>query len=164
MELILTVMANDRPGIAERLAHEIEAYKGNWLESRMATMAGKFAGIVRVEIPSDQFQAAQKALQNLREDGLSITLEVGESSVISSESHSVEVVGNDRPGIVREVTNTLAQLHVNVIDLQTEIEAASMSGGSLFRAKIEFALDDKHSIDDVIQALEGLSPDLMVDS
>jgi glycine cleavage system regulatory protein len=73
------------------------------------------------------------------------------------------VVGNDRPGIVREVTNVLANLGVNVIDLQTEIEPASMSGGSLFRAKIEFSLTASQNMTGVISALEALSPDLMVD-
>ncbi|WP_196158052.1 glycine cleavage system protein R [Reinekea sp. G2M2-21] len=163
MELILTIMANDRPGIAERLAREIEAHHGNWLESRMATMAGKFAGIVRIDVPSEHAEAAQKALQRLRDDGLSVQIEHGETVDQQVQEHCIEVVGNDRPGIVREVTQALASLSVNVIDLQTEIEPASMSGGSLFRAHIEFALTESQSMDAVIHALEALSPDLMVD-
>lgn len=163
MELILTVMANDRPGIAERLAREIEANQGNWLESRMATMAGKFAGIVRIDVPVEHSEAAQKALQSLREEGLSVQIELGETSEVTYEPHTVEVVGNDRPGIVREVTNAFAKLGVNVIDLQTEIEPASMSGGFLFKAVIEFALTEEQDMDSVVKALEDLSPDLMVD-
>jgi glycine cleavage system regulatory protein len=163
MELILTVMANDRPGIAERLAREIEAHQGNWLESRMATMAGKFAGIVRIDVPTEQSEKIQKALQGLRDEGLSVQIELGESIEETHETHEIEVVGNDRPGIVREVTNALASQGVNVIDLQTEIEPASMSGGFLFRAKIEFALQQNQNLENVISALEDLSPDLMVD-
>lgn len=164
MEFIITVMANDRPGIAERLAREIEAHQGNWLESRMATMAGKFAGIVRIEVPENNFKAIQKALTGLRDEGLSVSIELGETSEGHTTAHTIEVVGNDRPGIVREVTNALASLHANVTDLQTEIEPASMSGGVIFKAIVEFALTDDQSIDDVIQSLESLSPDLMVDS
>jgi glycine cleavage system regulatory protein len=163
MELILTVMANDRPGIAERLAREIEAHQGNWLESRMATMAGKFAGIVRIDVPTEQSEKIQKALQGLRDEGLSVQIELGESIEETHETHEIEVVGNDRPGIVREVTNALASQGVNVVDLQTEIEPASMSGGFLFRAKIEFALQQNQNLENVISALEDLSPDLMVD-
>jgi len=72
-------------------------------------------------------------------------------------------VGTDRRGIVREVTKVLTSLGVNVIDLQTEIEPASMSGGSLLRANIEFALNETQSMDAVISALANLSPDLIVD-
>jgi len=164
MEMILTIMANDRPGIAEQLATVVEAHKGNWLESRLATMSGKFAGIVRIEAPSEQFGSLQSALQSLREKGLSVQVEMGVSDTTEYSEHSVEVVGNDRPGIVREVTQALASCNVNVIDLQTEIEPASMSGGSLFKAKIEFGLTKTQTEDMVIQALEALSPDLMVDS
>lgn len=163
MEFILTVMADDRPGIAEKLARTIEDNHGNWLESRMATMAGKFAGIIRIELPENSAEAAKKALSSLKQDGISIHVEQGETVVSHLTEHSVEIVGNDRPGIVREITNTFARLNINVIDLHTELEPAQMSGGLLFRAGVEFALADGQSLDTVIAALEELSPDLMVD-
>ncbi|MEJ2042608.1 MAG: ACT domain-containing protein [Reinekea sp.] len=164
MEIILTIMADDRPGIAQRVAKEIEQYQGNWLESRMATMAGKFAGIVRVDIPQEQMNKAEQALLALREEGVSIHIEQGETkTVLAASEHLIKVVANDRYGIVHEVTDALAALAVNVTDLHTEIEPASMSGGSLFRAEIEITLTDTQKMDDVVRALEALSPDLMID-
>ena len=52
--LVLTVIADDKPGIVEQLSATIARNGGNWLESRMAHMAGKFAGILRVAIPAEQ--------------------------------------------------------------------------------------------------------------
>lgn len=163
MEFIVTVMASDRPGIAERIAREIEAYQGNWLESRLATMAGKFAGIIRVDVPESNFEKIQKALQKLRDEGLSISIELGETQAGEQTEHRIEVTGNDRPGIVREVTNALMRCNANIVDLHTEIEPASMSGGVIFRARVEFILGEAHDLDDAIAELESLSPDLMVD-
>ncbi|TCS42090.1 glycine cleavage system protein R [Reinekea marinisedimentorum] len=163
MEVILTVLANDKPGIAESLAQKIEQYQGNWLESRMATMAGKFAGIIRIEIDEHKAPELQKGLQTLRDIGLSIQFELGETPEEPVDVHSVEVVGNDRPGIIREVTEALTPIGVNVIDLQTEIEPASMSGGNLFKAKIKYTIKEGQPIQLVTEALEELSPDLMVD-
>lgn len=163
MELILTIMADDRPGIAERLAREIESNNGNWLESRMATMAGKFAGIVRVDVDKDSADSLRSALTALGAEGLSVQIEAGETTETAGERHCIEVVGNDRPGIVHEVTTALASVGVNVIDLNTTIEPASMSGGELFKATIEIALTAEQSMDSVVNALENLSPDLMVD-
>lgn len=163
MELVLTVMANDRPGIAEQIARVIETQDGNWLESRLATMAGKFAGIIRIEVPEAKYRDVQQALQSLRDDGLIVSTELGSESEEAASTHKISVVGNDRSGIVREVTQVLAKQAVNVIDLVTEMEPASMSGGDLFRANIHFALKGDQDLDDVIQALENLSPDLMVD-
>lgn len=164
MELILSVMASDRPGIVEKIASVIEAEGGNWQESRLATMAGRFAGIVRVQLDQDHYGPLQQALQALRDEGLSIQIEVGESDTESVQAYTIEVVGNDRTGIVREVTRALSVMNVNVIDLSTEVEPASMSGGVLFKAVIEVGLTEGQSIDQVVQGLEGLSPDLMVDA
>jgi glycine cleavage system regulatory protein len=163
MEVILTVLANDKPGITEVLAQKIEQYQGNWLESRMATMAGKFAGIIRVEIDEQKAPELQKNLQTLRDTGLSIQFELGETPDEPTDIHSVEVVGNDRPGIIREVTEALSPIGVNVIDLQTEVEPASMSGGNLFRASIKYTIKEGQPLQSVTEALEDLSPDLMVD-
>lgn len=163
MEIILSIMADDRPGIAEQLAQEIERHQGNWLESRMATMAGKFAGIIRIEIDEAHAEGMQSALSNLNTAGLSVQFETGETPAEPENVHQVEVVGNDRPGIIREVTEALTPLGVNVIDLQSEIQPASMSGGDLFRARIKFTLADRQQEQIVVDALEALSPDLMVD-
>ena len=164
MELILSVMASDRPGIVEQVASVIEAEGGSWQESRLATMAGRFAGIIRVQLDQDHYGPLQHALQALRDDGLSIQIEVGEADTETVQAYTIEVVGNDRPGIVREVTRALAVMQVNVIDLSTEVEPASMSGGVLFKAVVEIGLNEDQSIEKVVQGLEGLSPDLMVDA
>lgn len=163
MELILSVMAADRPGIAERIAEVVAQHGGNWQESRLASMAGRFAGIVRVSLEQEGYGELQAAIQALRDEGLSVQIEVGDADAEAVESHWIEVIGNDRPGIVREVTRALAAEQVNVIDLSTEVEPASMSGGLLFRATLELGLTPGQSMDAVIQALEDLSPDLMVD-
>lgn len=163
MELILTVMASDRPGIVERIAEVIETEGGSWMESRLATMAGRFAGIIRVYLEQDHYGPLQRGLQALRNEGLSIQIEVGEPDTPDFERHYVEVVGNDRKGIVREVTRALASLQVNVLDLNTEVEPASMSGGVLFKAEIELGLPPGQQIDTVVRKLEELSPDLMID-
>ncbi len=45
-DLVLTLIGPDRPGLVEAVAEPIAAHGGNWLESRMAHLAGQFAGIV----------------------------------------------------------------------------------------------------------------------
>ena len=51
--LVLTLIGPDRPGLVEAVAQPIAANGGNWLESRMAHLGGKFAGILRVDVPAD---------------------------------------------------------------------------------------------------------------
>ena len=72
--LVLTVIAEDQPGLVERLAQCIAEHGGNWLESRMSRMAGQFAGILRVAVPSEAHAALTAALQGLQAQGIRVLL------------------------------------------------------------------------------------------
>lgn len=163
MELILTVMTEDRPGIAERIASVIEQHNASWLESRMACLAGKFAGIIRIVLPKDEVEATKKSLEALNAEGIQITIELGETIISGGSRQTVEIVGNDRPGIIREIASLLNRMNANIIDLQTKLEPAQMSGGLLFKASIEISVANEQALESVIKSLEALSPDLMVD-
>ena len=52
--LVLTVIADDKPGLVESLSQIIASNSGNWLESSMSQLAGKFAGILRVSVDDDR--------------------------------------------------------------------------------------------------------------
>lgn len=161
--LVLTVIGNDRPGLVEQLATTIAANQGNWLESSMAHLAGKFAGIVRIDVPADHVDALKAALATL--DGLRVTAE-NAGNPATAEGHrrlKLSLVGHDRIGIVREVSQVLARHAVNVEELNTHTASAPMSADILFHASAELtgaaALDALALIAD----LERLSNDLMVD-
>ena len=46
----------------------------------------------------------------------------------------LSIVGNDRPGIVREVASALAGHRINVREMNTAVTSAPMSGDALFTA------------------------------
>ena len=73
--LVMTVLGNDRPGLVSSLADTVASHGGNWLESRMARLAGQFAGIVRIECPSETADALINELQTPGNSGLTILAE-----------------------------------------------------------------------------------------
>src|SRR5690348_8199171 len=136
--LVLTVIADDRPGIVETLASAVHAAGANWEESRMARLSGKFAGLLRVSVEESEADALAHRLAAL--SGPSMTIVVGRTSTAASQTFQslhLELVGNDRPGIVRDVARVLAAQHVNIEDLETDVVSAPMSGEMLFRAKAD---------------------------
>lgn len=158
--LILTVIGADRPGLVRALADAVAARGGSWLESRMARMAGQFAGIVRVEAP----ESLMDDLKALADRGLQITVERSEPQEMApGEALLLEVVGNDRPGIVREIAAVIAGCGVNIEELTTVIESASFAGGVLFRATLSLRAPDAGAVDAVRAGLEKLGDELMVD-
>jgi len=157
--LILTVIGPDRPGLVHALSETVAAHGGSWLESRMAHLAGQFAGIVRVEAPETLIEH----LHALESQGLRIVVQGGADIVKDPGALLVlEVVGNDRPGIVRDITLILSGHGVNIEELTTGVESGSFSGEELFRVTARL-----HAPEDVLDAmrtgLEGLGNELMVD-
>ncbi|WP_193073570.1 glycine cleavage system protein R [Pseudomonas sp. FME51] len=162
--LILTVISADKPGLVESLAQVITRHGGNWLDSRMARMAGQFAGILRVDVPAAQVEALRTELENMSSGGMNIQLAV--SSQADDQPMAtlmLSLVGNDRPGIVHEVSAVLARHGVNVEQLDTSCEPAPMSADLLFRANARLGLLPQTDADALRADLENLADDLMVE-
>jgi len=163
LTLILTVIGDDRPGLVGELSTVISAHQGNWLESSMAQLAGKFAGIVEVSVDSTHAEELSKALGQLK--GLKVTVEsaAAQKSVPTGQRLKLALVGHDRIGIVREVSQVLASHAVNVESLETHIASAPMSAAVLFHATAELTAAPDLDAAALTQALERISHDLMVD-
>lgn len=161
--LVMTVIGPDRPGLVESLSNLVTEHGGNWLESRMAQLAGQFAGILHVEVPAAQATALQNALLGIQ--GLSVTLANAEPAAVQAGACTarLEVVGQDRPGIVQRIATTLAAAGVNVEDLQTGRESAPMSADMLFKAQARVQIPSGVTLEDLRDRLEAVSDDLMVD-
>lgn len=162
---VLTVLGQDRPGLVEALATVVAAHGGNWLESRMARLANKFAGVLLVDVPDDRAAAFTEGVTALRTQGLTVVLERADAAgrTASRASYRLELEGQDRPGIVREVSSALARLGVSVDELETSWRSAPMTAETLFAARAELHLPEGVSAGDVRRALEAIAQDLMVD-
>lgn len=162
--LVLTVIGQDRPGIVEHLSQIVAASDGNWEESRMSRLAGKFAGILRVSVDQTRADHLAQALTELEAKGLRVVVEKSEVEEAGAFSTlALELVGNDHPGIVRDIAHALATRGVNIEELETEVSSAPMSGGELFRARAQLRTPAGVGSSELRAVLEGLADDLMVD-
>ncbi|PAU59004.1 glycine cleavage system protein R [Pseudomonas sp. PIC25] len=162
--LVLTVIAQDQPGLVERVAKCIAEHGGNWLESRMSRMAGQFAGILRVAVPAESHDELVDALQALSLHGIRVLLaQSGLEPACNWKPIRLDLVGNDRPGIVRDITRLLAEHGVNLESLVTEVAPAPMSSEPLFHAEALLAVPLNLSLDVLQERLETLADDLMVE-
>ncbi len=163
--LILTIIGDDEPGLVEAVARTVASHDGNWLESRMSHMAGKFAGIARVEVPEGDGERLADALAKLGSRGLRVSVEP--SATPEDEPGftpaSLELVGTDHPGILRDISRVLSRCRVNIEELSTERTLAPMSGEALFRATAKLRLPAGFSQDDLTREIEDVAHDLMVD-
>jgi glycine cleavage system regulatory protein len=162
--LVLTVNGDDKPGIVQQLSEEILAAGANWEESRMARLAGKFAGLLRVSVDADRAEALAARLTTLRAGGLTIVAErSGGSAAEADRTIHLELLGNDHPGIIRDIARVLANHQVNIEELETDLTSAPMTGETLFRARARLRMPSAVTLDWLREQLEALAGELMVD-
>jgi glycine cleavage system regulatory protein len=163
-QLVLTVIGKDRPGLVEALAATVADHGGNWLESRMCHLGGEFAGLLRVEVPAADAEALSAALAKLETKGLQVVVRPDrEAAQPATASATIEIIGQDRPGIVKQISKALASHQVNVEELHTERSSAPMSGEMLFQARLEVLVLAGGDMAALRQSLERIAADLMVE-
>jgi glycine cleavage system regulatory protein len=161
--LVITLVGADRTGLVESVARVVADHGGNWLESRMCRLGGEFAGILRVEIPAEKKSALLAALQKI--SSLNVVVQPSQSAVAATSGRQtkLEIVGSDRPGIVREITRALARANVNVEEFFSELVSAPMSGETLFKASARLQLPANCDVAALKKDLEKIAADLLVD-
>lgn len=174
--LVLTLIGDDRAGLVNAVAAAVRTHGGNWERSQMAELAGKFAGIVLVTVPDervDEFTEALEPLSGL----LDVTVQRAPGDTVDAPGRSdseggatsmtrrftLDLLGSDRPGIVRDVSAVLAAHDVNIESLATATREAPMAGGMLFEATAELEVGPGTDVESLRSALEELANELMVD-
>jgi glycine cleavage system regulatory protein len=164
--VVLTIIADDQPGIISTVSEVLYKYGGTWTESSMASLAGQFAGILLAWVPTTEAEACVAALQGLKDRGLHVIAHLIHEPVTAAgdtREYVLDLVGNDRRGIVHDITTILARHGVNVHNLETVVESVAMGGGELFRAKAKLIVPKSVDIGVLETELEDMANELMVD-
>lgn len=163
VEVVLSVIAADRPGLVRQLADAVKAQGGNWIDSSMARLGGAFAGIVRVSLPEGSAAALEGVLAGLSEQGITVVTRRSTGAPPPARAATLELTCADSPGIVREIAAALAERGVSIDELETEVFEGSMSGQALFRARARLALPEGVSADSLRETFEAIGEDIMAD-
>lgn len=163
--LVLTVMSKDRPGIINELSTLLAEANGSWVESSMLSLNGKFAGILSATVPTANKDSFETALRALDGKGISVRVEAGNQQDSQNESTPIqlELTGQDRPGLLAQLTGLLSSNNINIVELSTQCESASMSGETLFIANCKADLPATLGADKLQEHIESLADDLVVD-
>lgn len=163
--LVITAIGPDRPGIVNALSDVAQRFGANWEQSRLASLAGQFAGMAHFEVEDEKADALASAFRTLESSGLTIVIAkgVGPTARGSTRRLKLDLVGHDRPGIVRELSGSLARLGVSIDELHTQVTSAAMSGEPLFKMKALLAVPDSVTTSALREGLEALAGEMMVD-
>lgn len=164
--LVLSILSDDKPGVVEALAQTIAEYQGNWLESRMSHLAGKFAGILQINLPEEKITPLQHALADLKAShGIDVVASSAAETAVKNDITTLQfsLMGNDRPGIIRELSQAFASHHINLDELQTHCSSMPWSGDPMFTAHGLLHIPSKVDLDDLTEQLDEIGDELGVD-
>ena len=162
--VLISFFCDDRPGVVESLSAILEAQGGNWLDSQLSRLGGRFAGIVLAEVPTEALERLPATMAALQSDGITATVsEASDDEPSGLPERRVTVLGPDRPGIVLELTRALRGAGFNVLRLETSVETAPMSGEPLFRAEARIELLDGCRLDELEWQLDALAERMTLD-
>jgi len=164
MRIVLTFTGADQPGIVHELAQVVKTVGGNWQDSRLARLAGRFAGILDVVIPDSAREALEEGLVPIQRAGVRILIDEGSSAV--PEAHReirLECTAMDRPGIVHALTQVMLARQVNILEMDTQAIETPLSGGYLFRASAMLAVPEDADTSALLADIEAIASDLLVE-
>lgn len=163
--LVFAFIGEDRPGLIESISKVVASHEGNWLESRMNQLAGKFAGIIQLGVDDVQVVALTEALKLLQSEDLSVLIEESgaETDGEATKILQLNILGLDRPGIVHEVSHALARQAINVAQMSTDITTAAMTGELLFNAQASIEVPESVDVYHLEEQLELIANELAVD-
>lgn len=185
---VITVLSNDKPGVIDAVAQCVKQHGGNWLESKLAQMAGKFVGVIRIRVDKTEFEPLKQSLSLLKQNGIHTTYEViykdigskgidanksleGNIDFDSKKAHlraSFHAIGPDRKGIIKELSSAFLAKNINVDTLETKLSSMPYSGDPLFEAAGEVDIpgnsdNNDQRLNELHQQLDDIADDLGID-
>lgn len=162
---IITFIGDDRPGLVEQVSSTIVASGGNWHESRLTQLGGKFAGLALVSLPTDSGGELEENLKSLSSSGLSVrvTPTVDVPGDVGGRSIQLSIVGPDRLGIVSEISRALAGYQINVVEMDSAVSSAPMSAEMLFEASITAQVPQHTDMHELQESLEAIANQMTLD-
>lgn len=163
--LVVTIVGPDRPGLVSAISDKAAEFGANWADSLMANLAGQFAGILLLQVPSRNADMLVAALESLRSATMHIAVARGGASAPGKPTRRIklELIGQDRPGIIHSISSELAKHGVSIEKLQTRIASGAMSGEQMFHMDAALSVPTTLTDDNLRTALESLANELMVD-
>jgi glycine cleavage system regulatory protein len=163
IELVLTIIGRDRAGVVAELADVVRFHEANWKRSELAEISGTFAGVVVVDVDDDRADELLANLLILRQQGLHITAEQIDAPVDVPDAQQVRLrfTGDDRPGIVHEISTTISEFGISISRLGTAIDTTGDS--DQFEITTQLVVPVAVDLDAVLDAINKLTDDLGID-
>ena len=164
---VVTIIGPDRRGLVANITEKIVALNANIEESHMSRLGGEFAVLMLLSLANGNRQTLLEELENL--NTIKIQVFIKETDLARLKvfegfvPYEISVIGADHEGIVHQVAEYLAELHIQVDDMETHVIKAPVTGTPLFSMHAEVQSPPEISLSQLRETLDRLGDHLGVD-
>lgn len=164
MDIVLSMFGADQPGLVAELTRILYEEEANLGDADMTRIDGTFAFILSLSLPSNHQQSLETRLDDLTA-GNELVISLTPAGEFESDWGNVEadtiisVYGADKPGIVYRVSDTLANLNINICDLHSSLDESE----GLYIMSLEVRRPDNLELGDLRGELTDAGDELDVD-
>jgi len=161
--LIISAIGADRPGIVSELTGIITHHGGNIEQSRMTKLGSNFTILMLVKVDCKWEESLIFALQAIKE--ISITTKATESHTVikGSKNCQISLNGADNEGIVNVLSKYLTDKSINILDMETHISNAPITGTPLFNLMAITTISENTGIAEMQSDLNQIAQKLGVE-
>lgn len=155
IELVLTIIGRDRAGVVSSLADVVRFHDGDWKRSELAEIAGVFAGVIVVGVGDDRVDELLTNLLILRDQGVHVTAQPIEGPTAAPDAEEVRLrfTGDDRPGVVHEISTTLSEAGISISRLGTVTDLPGEGVGKRFEITARLSVPVTTDLDAVLDSI-----------
>ena len=164
---VVAAIGRERPGVVNKIAHEVTTAGGNIESQQGQIMAGDFASLMLVSVDPDVVDHdTMLELSSMRTDELAILVrKAHEVEEVPEDSQYAELIisGEDQRGLIDGITVYLLRRNIDIARMQDEVVAAPMTGTAYLNLRAVLIVPGTVKLPDLQADLDDMERNLGVD-
>ncbi len=167
--VVVSAIGKDRPGLVNRISHEIKIKGGNIELQRSVRMADEFALIllVSMEKTAEDVESLIQEMTHLKTENFFIYARkaMGATAELPSRARYAVLLaeGADQIGIIDEITLLLLENNINIDAMDYNVSHAPMTGIELFQMEAKIVIPPTITINEFRTKLKEMENRLNID-
>ena len=161
IQLMVTVSGSNQADLIKILSDKTDVLGGKWLNSKISHIDAYVAGLIKIEIDSENVEQLITEFK-----ALDIKVETANLGAVTHEKPTpldLCIDGKDRPGLVRHITQVLSDNSIKVENMECSRLGVPAIGGTLFTSHFKIIVDEQFDKTILVSSLQDIASDLIID-
>ncbi len=161
VQVMVTVSGSNQANLVKVLSEKTHALGGKWLNSKINHIDDYFAGLIKIEISTEQ---VEKLVADFKELAINVEAVVLDSAVEKTLAHmDLNIDAKDRPGLVHDISQVLSDNSIRVENMECHRLGLADVSGTVFTSHFKIAVAENFNKEQLINSLQEISNDLVID-